>query len=147
MTPDERQWSRFTPAQRLGRTISYLVMAAAIVWALRTVAIIPEFLMDAPEQMADLFRRMWPIDWSHYYQADEMGVHHALVETLHIASLGTILAVVLALPALQRQPLQAAQAGARPRPAEGDVELHIDRFLPRGLGQHDRPDRRRQQHQ
>ena len=58
MTPDERQWSRFTPAQRLGRTISYLVMAAAIVWALRTVAIIPEFLMDAPEQMADLFRRI-----------------------------------------------------------------------------------------
>jgi phosphonate transport system permease protein len=98
VTSSEREWSRFTPAQRLGRTISYLVMAAAIVWALRTVAIIPEFLIDAPEQMADLFRRMWPIDWSHYYQADGMGVHHALVETLHIATLGTILAVVLALP-------------------------------------------------
>ena len=37
---------------------------------------------------------MWPIDWSHYPD----GVHDALVDTLHIASLGTILAVVMALP-------------------------------------------------
>lgn len=93
-----REWSRFTPAQRIGRWFSYLVLAAAVVWALRTVEVIPEFLADAPEQMADLFRRMWPIDWAHYYEAEGTGVHHALVETLHIATLGTIFAVVLALP-------------------------------------------------
>ncbi|KAG1318304.1 hypothetical protein G6F63_015279 [Rhizopus arrhizus] len=39
---------------------------AAIVQAIRGVAVIPEFLYDAPEQMADLFRRMWPIDWAYY---------------------------------------------------------------------------------
>lgn len=94
----EREWSRFTPAQRLGRYFTYLIVVAAVVWAVRTVEIIPEFLADAPEQMADLFQRMWPVDWSHYYQTDGMGVHHALVETLHIATLGTILAVVMALP-------------------------------------------------
>ncbi len=94
----DREWSRFTPAQRLGRYFTYLIVAAAVVWALRTVEVIPEFLADAPEQMADLFQRMWPIDWSHYYQDDGMGVHHALVETIHIATLGTILAVVMAIP-------------------------------------------------
>jgi phosphonate transport system permease protein len=93
-----REWTRFTPGQRLGRYFTYFILVAAIVWALRTVEVIPEFLYDAPEQMADLFRRMWPIDWSFYYQADEMGVHHALIETLHIATLGTIFAVIMAVP-------------------------------------------------
>ena len=58
---------------------------------MRGVEIIPEFLYDAPEQMADLFRRMWPVDWA-YSRA------RALVETLHIATLGTILSVILAVP-------------------------------------------------
>jgi phosphonate transport system permease protein len=44
--------------------------------------------------MADLFKRMWPIAWSFY----PGGVHDALIETLHIATLGTILAIVMALP-------------------------------------------------
>jgi phosphonate transport system permease protein len=94
----DREWTRFTLSQRLGRYFTYFILVASVVWALRTVEIIPEFLYDAPEQMADLFRRMWPIDWAHYYQSDRMGVHHALVETLHIATLGTILAVIMAVP-------------------------------------------------
>ena len=31
---------------------------------MQTVEVIPEFLVDAPEQIADLLRRMWPIDWA-----------------------------------------------------------------------------------
>ena len=69
-------------------------MVAAIVQAIRGVEVIPEFLYDAPEQMADLFRRMWPIDWAYYPD----GVHAALIETLHIATLGTILSVFMAVP-------------------------------------------------
>ena len=61
-------------------------------WSLRTIEIIPEFLYDAPEQTADLFARMWPIDWAWYPKV----VHGALIETLHIATLGTILAVAMA---------------------------------------------------
>ncbi len=90
----ERSWRRFTPAQRLARYAVYLALAVAIVASARTVEIIPEFLYDAPEQMRDLLQRMWPIAFYHYPQ----GVHEALVETLHIASLGTILAVLMALP-------------------------------------------------
>ena len=51
----DREWSRFTLSQRLGRYFTYLILVAAVVWALRTVEIIPEFLYDAPEQMAALF--------------------------------------------------------------------------------------------
>ena len=87
-------WQRFTPAQRLARFAVYLVLVAAVVVSADHVEIIPEFLYDAPEQMKDLLVRMWPIAFHHY----PSGVHDALVDTLHIASLGTLLAVVMALP-------------------------------------------------
>jgi phosphonate transport system permease protein len=90
----EREWHRYTPAERLGRFALYFGVVAACVISLRTIEIIPEFLYDAPEQMADLLRRMWPIEWAFYPK----GVHDALVETLHIATLGTILAVMMAVP-------------------------------------------------
>ena len=90
----DREWRRFTPAQRLGRFALYFGIVAACVLSLRTVEIIPEFLYDAPEQMADLFKRMWPIEWAYYPK----GVHDAMIETLHMASLGTILAVFMAVP-------------------------------------------------
>jgi phosphonate transport system permease protein len=88
------EWRRFTRAQRLTRYFVYLLLVAAIVASARTVEIIPEFLADAPEQVADLFTRMWPLDWEHYPDS----VHAALMETIHIASLGTLLSLVLALP-------------------------------------------------
>ena len=89
-----REWQRFTPLQRLARFAVYLAVVAAVVVSARTVEIIPEFLYDAPAQMADLLERMWPADTAHY----RTGVHAALMETLHIATLGTLLSVVLALP-------------------------------------------------
>lgn len=90
----ERIWERFTPAQRMGRFATYLGAVAAIVWSFRQVEIITEFLYDAPEQTLDLFRRMWPIDWAYYPK----GVHDALIETFHIATLGTLLALILGFP-------------------------------------------------
>ena len=90
----DTRWHRFTPAQRTARFVVYLLIVAAIVASARTVEVIPEFLYDAPDQVVDLFVRMWPIDWAHY----PGGVHDALMETIHIAALGTLLALVLALP-------------------------------------------------
>jgi len=94
MTETLRRWHRFTLGQRLARFLVYLVIVAAIVVSLQTIEVIPEFLYDAPEQVGDLFARMWPVDWAHY----QGSVHEALMETIHIASLGTILALLLALP-------------------------------------------------
>lgn len=89
-----RRWARFSPAQRLGRAFCYLVAIIAVVWSIQTIEIIPEFLTDAPEQTIDLFARMWPLDWGYWGKAARAG----LVETLHTATLGTLIALVLALP-------------------------------------------------
>ncbi|SLN65560.1 phosphonate ABC transporter, permease protein PhnE [Oceanibacterium hippocampi] len=89
-----RRLQRFTPVERFSRWLVLLLVVSAIVVSTRHVQIIPEFLYDAPEQMLDLLQRLWPPDLSYY----QIGVHEALVETLHIASLGTILALILALP-------------------------------------------------
>jgi phosphonate ABC transporter permease subunit PhnE len=87
-----RRWQRFSLTERIFRACFYVLALTAIVWAIQSVAIIPEFLYDAPAQTVDLFARMWPVDWSWYPKV----VHAALLETLHIATLGTILAVLLA---------------------------------------------------
>lgn len=89
-----REWHRHTSAERLLRFGLWLGVVAACVWALRSIEIIPEFLADAPEQMLDLLARMWPPDVAHYYPS----VHAALIETLHIASLGTVFGILLAIP-------------------------------------------------
>jgi len=89
----EREWRRFTPLQRLARYAFYLTTVVALVASLRTINIIPEFLYDAPQQVVDLFARMWPLDRS--YVSPTLT---ALVETLHIATLGTILALAMAVP-------------------------------------------------
>lgn len=90
----DRIWVRYTLGQRVLRFAVYLAVVVAIVQSVRNINIIPEFLYDAPEQMADLFNRMWPVDWAHYPDS----VHAALIETIHIATLGTILSVLLAIP-------------------------------------------------
>lgn len=89
----DRDWQRFTPLKRLSRFAFYICAVAALVVSLRTIDVIPEFLTDAPAQMADLFTRMWPPDPS-YIRPTVNG----LIETLHIATLGTIIAIVLAVP-------------------------------------------------
>jgi len=87
-----RQWQRFSLSQRILRSAFYLLTIIAVIWSLRTIEVIPEFLYDAPRQTVDLFARMWPIDWSWYPTT----VHTALLETLHTATLGTLFAVAMA---------------------------------------------------
>src|SRR5690606_2557369 len=47
MRPLAREWSRFTPRQRLARWMVWLGVVAAVAWAVRSIDIIPEFLADA----------------------------------------------------------------------------------------------------
>lgn len=93
-SPVLREWQRYSRRERLARFALYFGIVLACVVSLRTVEIIPEFLYDAPEQVLDLLHRMWPVEWQYYPE----GVHDALFETLHIATLGTLLALVMALP-------------------------------------------------
>jgi len=88
------KWERFTLAERLARFGAFLAFGIALSISIRTVEVIPEFLYDAPTQVIDLLTRMWPLDLPYYKE----GIHAAMVETMHIASLGTLLAIVMAIP-------------------------------------------------
>ncbi len=94
MNTTNRQWQRFSRRERLGRFAVFLGFAIAFSVSMRTVQVIPEFLFDAPTQVADLFTRMYPPDLSYYRK----GIHAAMMETLHIATLGTLMAIVMAVP-------------------------------------------------
>jgi phosphonate transport system permease protein len=87
-------WIRYTRGQRLLRLVLYFLFILAIIQSIRTIDVIPEFLYDAPAQMADLVNRMWPIAWASFPGT----IQQALIETLHMATLGTILAVIMAVP-------------------------------------------------
>ncbi len=90
----DRHWQRFTLKQKLSRYAVYLSFMIALILSLRTVQVIPEFFYDAPEQIADLFSRMWPISFEFY----QISVHDAMIETLNIATLGTLVTLVFAVP-------------------------------------------------
>lgn len=96
-----RPWQRFTPLERLQRFAVYLGCVLAITLSFRAVNVIPEFLADAPAQMQDLLVRMWPVDWAFYGTAQTIGaqtVHQALMDSLAIAFLATVLGLLLATP-------------------------------------------------
>jgi len=92
---EHKTWTRFTRAQRLARFAVYLGAVALLAVSMDTVEVIPDFLYDAPKQVADLLRRMWPVDFGAYHK---QGIHEALIETLNISTLGTILSLIMAVP-------------------------------------------------
>lgn len=87
-------WKRHSTGQVVARNAVWLAIAAAVLISVRRVDIIWEFLWDAPEQMRDMFSRMWPIDFDYYPDT----VHEALLETFHIATLGTLFTTLFAFP-------------------------------------------------
>ncbi len=94
MNVADREWKRFSPKERMARFSVMLCAGMLIAWSFGSVQIIPEFLADAPTQVIDLFQRMVPVDYAYYGE----GVHGVLIETLHIASLGTMLTLAISLP-------------------------------------------------
>lgn len=94
MKTKTEQWQRFTRKEHLGRFVIFLGFGIAFSISIRTIQVIPEFLFDAPAQIVDLFYRMYPMDLSYYWK----GIHPAMMETLHIATLGTLMTLVFAIP-------------------------------------------------
>jgi phosphonate transport system permease protein len=89
-----REWQKHTLQTRILRAGVYILTAIAVVWSVKNIEIIPEFLADAPEQTMDLLRRLVPPDWSYWGKAAREG----LIETLHTATLGTFFSLILAVP-------------------------------------------------
>lgn len=92
-TVADRAWSRYTGRQQWLRFAALVFVAAVVSWSLATINVIWPWVWDAPAQMADLFSRMIPPDFSASHS-----IFWALVETVNIATIATFLAVLLSLP-------------------------------------------------
>ena len=91
----ELSWKRRTTATQL-RNWAYWLIGIAIVsfaWHLISEKTIWFFVQDAPRQAADMGARMVPPKWSYMSQ-----LWKPAWDTINIASIGTIIAMVIAIP-------------------------------------------------
>jgi phosphonate transport system permease protein len=86
-------WRRFSPRETLIRYAWFAGIVFIAAWSIRHLDITWEYLFDAHVQAGDLFSRMYPPDWSYFDS-----IVQPLVETIHIATLGTVVTFVIALP-------------------------------------------------
>lgn len=86
-------WRRYSVAERLGRFASWFFLVLILVWIVRDVDIFWPWVVDAPAQIADLLGRMLPPDPSNLDL-----ILAAMLQTIHIATLATVLALGLAIP-------------------------------------------------
>ena len=99
MTPEEHAakypevWHRFSPRQTLLRYAWYLGVVCVAVWSVSNLNIPWFYFLDAHLQALDLANRMWPPDWVFFWEL--LG---PLVETIHIATLGTMVTIIIAFP-------------------------------------------------
>lgn len=93
-TSNHPVWKRSTTGEIISRNAVWLVIVIAVLVSISRLDVVWEFLWDAPEQMGDMFSRMWPVDFEYYPDT----VHGALLETFHIATLGTIFTTIFGLP-------------------------------------------------
>jgi phosphonate transport system permease protein len=108
-----RAWRRWSPAQAALRWIGQALLAALTAVMLWHVGVRWDYLSDAPAQMGDLLWRMVPPEWSF-----ASALWRPLVQTINIATLGTAVAIVLAVPvaffaALNTSPRRVTYALAR----------------------------------
>lgn len=87
-------WRRFSPREALTRWAWYLGIVSVTVWALGTLDIPWLYFLDAHLQAKDLAVRMWPPDWRYLGR-----LIAPLIETIHIATLGTAVTFFIAFPA------------------------------------------------
>lgn len=99
MTPEEHAkrypevWKKFNPRQTLIRYAWYVGIVFIAVWSLHQMDIPWIYFLDAHVQAGDLLVRMFPPDWSFIWE-----VIDPLVETIHIATLGTAVTFIIAFP-------------------------------------------------
>jgi phosphonate transport system permease protein len=90
-----KEWQHRTPRRRLLLWAGWLALVALFVWCweVMTERTIWAFVYDAPRQAQDIGSRMLPPRWAYM---NELWL--PLWDTLNMATLGTILGVILAVP-------------------------------------------------
>ncbi len=94
--PDGRMiWRRFTPSQAVMRWMGWLAGVAVFVWCWNRISEVTTwfFVWDAPRIAGDIFTRATPPRWSYM---EKLWV--PIWDTINIATLGTIGALIMAVP-------------------------------------------------
>lgn len=86
-------WRRFTPRETLVRYFWFLGIAFIAIWSVRHMDIPWFYFLDAHIQAMDLGTRMIPPEWSYFGY-----ISKPLIETIHIATLGTVVTCFIAFP-------------------------------------------------
>jgi len=86
-------WQRFNPRQTLIRYVWYVSIVAVATWSVSNLDIPWIYFLDAHVQAMDLVTRMWPPDLDF---VDKL--YDPLIETIHIATLGTVVTILIAFP-------------------------------------------------
>lgn len=86
-------WERRTRKERLTRYVAVLATIVLFIICWQALNIRYEFVATAPREVQDLFVRMYPPDMA--YSGEVLG---PLIETVHIAVLGTFFATLLSIP-------------------------------------------------
>ncbi len=86
-------WRKFSPRQTLERYLWFAGIVFVAAWSIRNLDITWIYFLDAHIQAMDLLERMYPPDWSHFEN-----ILDPMIETIHIATIGTMVTYVIALP-------------------------------------------------
>ena len=86
-------WRRFSPAETIIRYLWFAGIVFVAVWSVRNLDIPWVYFLDAHIQAGDLLTRMFPPDWGHMAR-----ILDPLLETIHIATLGTAITFLIAIP-------------------------------------------------
>lgn len=94
-TPSGKTWRLLSREASYKRWAAWLIGTAVFAWCWQKIDQGTEwmFVLDAPTQAADIFSRMVPPEWGY---AATLG--RPLWDTLNMATLGTALAVLIAVP-------------------------------------------------
>lgn len=87
------RWERYTLKQRLFRYFAYLAVAVILYWTLSSIDIFWPWVWSAPIEIQDMFSRMIPPNPGALPE-----ILPALIETINIATIGTVFAVLISLP-------------------------------------------------
>ncbi len=106
-------WKRFSRKQSIERYSIEFLLLAFFIWATRSIDIYWPFVADAPKQAVDLLNRMTPPNI-----AFVKDIIPSMIETINIATLSTIFALILSFPiavlnARNTTPHPVVQAAAR----------------------------------
>jgi phosphonate transport system permease protein len=91
--PDSSDWTYHSRREQLLRVTGLLVVIIAALWSYDGIDLNVTFLKTAHIQALDMFNRGWPPDVGYFSE-----ILSPLLMTVHIAVLGTVLAVVLSVP-------------------------------------------------